>query len=70
MISSIDFYHLMEYLKPVGINYIDKKNPATDFNKQEINLRIQGWVEQSKVKIKAGQIKEVIEELKPYVEPS
>jgi hypothetical protein len=66
----IDFYHLMEYLKAAGKNYIDKKNPKTDFNQREYEADLKAWLEAAVVKIKESQIQKVAEELRPFIEPA
>lgn len=64
----IDFYHLMEYLKPAGKSYIHTKNPETDFNRQENERNKEIWIKTAIDKIKNNQINAVVEELRPYVE--
>jgi hypothetical protein len=66
----IDFYHLMEYLKPAGKSYIDKQNPKTDFNQSEYDKAQEIWLETAVMKIKESRIQEVVEELRPFVEPT
>ena len=66
----IDFYHLIEYLKPAGKSYIDKQNPKTDFNQSEYDQAQQTWLEGAAVKIKENRIQEVVEELRPFIEPT
>jgi hypothetical protein len=64
----IDFYHLMEYLRPAAQGYINRKNPDTDFNREENDRSKQLWLETAINKIKESQIHEVVGELKPYAE--
>ncbi len=64
----IDFYHLMEYLRPAAQGYINRKNPDTDFNREENDRSKQLWLETAINKIKESRIHEVVEELKPHVE--
>lgn len=64
----IDFYHLMEYLRPAANGYINQKNPDTDFNHEENDRNKQLWLETAIGKIKESRINEVVEELKPYSE--
>jgi hypothetical protein len=64
----IDFYHLMEYLGPAAQGYINRKNPDTDFNREENDRSKQLWLETAINKIKGSRIHEVVEELKPNVE--
>jgi hypothetical protein len=65
----IDFYHLMEYLKPAGKSYIDKKNPKTDFNQLEYDKAQKIWLEEAVQKIKENRIQEITEELRSLIEP-
>jgi len=66
----IDFYHLMEYLKAAGKSYVDKQNPKTDFNHSEYDKVQQTWLTAAVMKIKENRIQEVVEELRPFVEPA
>lgn len=58
----------MEYLKPAGNTYISRKNPDTDFNRQENDQGKQAWIKTAIDKIKDNRIQEVIDELKPFAE--